>query len=156
MDVCGCGASSHQLDYLNGYATLALARREGCELVDLGIVPDRLAETAAGVRRAREVGADILVTFGGASVGDYDLVREALAAEGLALSFWKVGPAPRVANDAWPIRPHACSRPAGQSGLGLCVRGAVSPSAHSAARGSQRCRAGARDGAAGPRSTGKR
>jgi len=79
-----------QIVYSNGYATLALARREGCEVVDLGIVPDRLAETAAGVRRAREVGADILVTSGGASVGDYDLVREALAAEGLALSFWKV------------------------------------------------------------------
>jgi molybdopterin molybdotransferase len=42
------------------------------------------------VRRARELGADILVTSGGASVGEYDLVREALAAEGLALSFWKV------------------------------------------------------------------
>ena len=79
-----------QIVYSNGYATLALARGEGCEVVDLGIVPDRLAETAAGVRRAREVGADILVTSGGASVGDYDLVREALAAEGLALSFWKV------------------------------------------------------------------
>ncbi|MFL6824731.1 MAG: gephyrin-like molybdotransferase Glp [Xanthobacteraceae bacterium] len=79
-----------QIVYSNGYATLALARGEGCEVVDLGIVPDRLAETAAGVRRAREVGADILVTSGGASVGDYDLVREALAVEGLALSFWKV------------------------------------------------------------------
>jgi molybdopterin molybdotransferase len=79
-----------QIVYSNGYATMALARREGCEVIDLGIAPDRLAETAAGVRRAREVGADILVTSGGASVGDYDLVREALAAEGLALSFWKV------------------------------------------------------------------
>ncbi len=79
-----------QIVYSNGYATMALARREGCEVVDLGIVPDRLAETAAGVRRAREVGTDILVTSGGASIGDYDLVREALAAEGLALSFWKV------------------------------------------------------------------
>src|SRR5512132_1076934 len=79
-----------QIVYSNGYATLALARREGCEVVDLGIVPDRLAETAAGVRRARDNGGDILVTSGGASVGAYDLVREALAAEGLALSFWKV------------------------------------------------------------------
>ncbi|PWT89016.1 MAG: molybdopterin molybdenumtransferase MoeA, partial [Proteobacteria bacterium] len=35
-------------------------------------------------------GADILVTSGGASVGDYDLVQKALAAEGLVLSFWKV------------------------------------------------------------------
>jgi len=79
-----------QIVYSNGYATMAVARREGCEVLDLGIAPDRVAETAAGVRRAREVGADILVTSGGASVGEYDLVREALAAEGLALSFWKV------------------------------------------------------------------
>jgi molybdopterin molybdotransferase len=79
-----------EIVYSNGYATMALARREGCEVVDLGIVPDRLPETVAAVRRARDVGADILVTSGGASVGDYDLVQKALAAEGLALSFWKV------------------------------------------------------------------
>jgi molybdopterin molybdotransferase len=79
-----------EIVYSNGYATMALARREGCEVMDLGIVPDRLAETAAAVRRARDLGADLLVTSGGASVGDYDLVQKALAAEGLALSFWKV------------------------------------------------------------------
>jgi molybdopterin molybdotransferase len=79
-----------EIVYSNGYATMALARGEGCEVLDLGIVPDRLAETAAAVRRARDLGADILVTSGGASVGDYDLVQKALAAEGLALSFWKV------------------------------------------------------------------
>jgi molybdopterin molybdotransferase len=79
-----------EIVYSNGYATMALARREGCEVVDLGIVPDRLAETMAAVRRGRDLGVDILVTSGGASVGDYDLVQRALAAEGLALSFWKV------------------------------------------------------------------
>jgi molybdopterin molybdotransferase len=79
-----------EIVYSNGYATMALARREGCEVADLGIVPDRLAETTAAVRRARDIGADILVTSGGASVGDYDLVQKALAAEGLELSFWKV------------------------------------------------------------------
>jgi molybdopterin molybdotransferase len=79
-----------EIVYSNGYATMALARREGCEVIDLGIAPDRLDETAAAVRRARDLGADILVTSGGASVGDYDLVQKALAAEGLALSFWKV------------------------------------------------------------------
>ena len=42
------------------------------------------------MRRARDGGADILVTTGGASVGDYDLVQRALAAEGLELSFWRV------------------------------------------------------------------
>ena len=79
-----------EIVYSNGYATMALARREGCETIDLGIAPDRLEETAAAVRRARDLGADILVTSGGASVGDYDLVQKALAREGLALSFWKV------------------------------------------------------------------
>jgi molybdopterin molybdotransferase len=86
----GSKADVGEIVYSNGYATMALARREGCAIIDLGIVPDRLVETIAAVRRARELGADILVTSGGASVGDYDLVRNALAAEGLALSFWKV------------------------------------------------------------------
>jgi molybdopterin molybdotransferase len=79
-----------EIVYSNGFATMALMRAQGCEVIDLGIVPDRLAETAAAVRRARDAGADVLVTSGGASVGDYDLVQKALAAEGLALSFWKV------------------------------------------------------------------
>ena len=79
-----------QIVYSNGFALMALARREGAEIVDLGIVPDRLDDTIAAVRRGRELGADILLTTGGASVGDYDLVQKAFAAEGMALSFWKV------------------------------------------------------------------
>jgi len=79
-----------EIVYSNGFTTMALTRSEGCEVVDLGIVPDRLDDTIAAVRRAREAGADLLVTSGGASVGDHDLVQKALAAEGLALSFWKV------------------------------------------------------------------
>jgi len=86
----GSLAGIGEIVYSNGYATMALARREGCAIIDLGIVPDRLAETAAAVRRARELDADILVTSGGASVGDHDLVRNALTTEGLELSFWKV------------------------------------------------------------------
>ena len=79
-----------EIVYSNGYATMAMARGEGCEVIDLGIVPDRFDDTIAAVRRARDAGADLLVTSGGASVGDYDLVQKALAAEGLALSFWRV------------------------------------------------------------------
>src|SRR3954471_9008483 len=100
-----------EIVYSNGFATMALARREGCEVIDLGIVPDRLAETAAAVRRARDSGADILVTSGGASVGDYDLVQKALATEGLALSFWKVA--------LRPGRPMMHGRLAGMHVLGL-------------------------------------
>jgi molybdopterin molybdotransferase len=74
----------------NSFALAALARAEGAEVADLGIVADRLDDTVAAVRRARAFDADILVTTGGASVGDYDLVQQAFAAEGMELSFWKL------------------------------------------------------------------
>jgi molybdopterin molybdotransferase len=76
--------------YSNGYSIIPLARREGCDTVDLGIVADRVEDTVTAVREARDQLADILVTTGGASVGDYDLVQRALATEGLRMSFWKV------------------------------------------------------------------
>jgi molybdopterin molybdotransferase len=79
-----------QIIYSNGYALMALASDEGAAVEQLGIVPDRLDDTVAAVRRARSLGADVLVTTGGASVGDYDLVQKAFAAEGMSLSFWKV------------------------------------------------------------------
>jgi molybdopterin molybdotransferase len=90
----GTDAGPGQIVYSNGFATIALAAREGCEIVDLGIAPDRLPETVAAIGRASQSGADILVTSGGASVGDYDLVQQALAGEGLALSFWKIAMRP--------------------------------------------------------------
>jgi molybdopterin molybdotransferase len=74
----------------NTLALTALARAEGAEVIDLGIVGDRLDDTVKAVRAARERGADILVTSGGASVGDYDLVQSAFVAEGMDLSFWKL------------------------------------------------------------------
>ena len=74
----------------NTFACAALARAEGAEAMDFGIVADRLDDTVAAIRRAREYGADILVTSGGASVGEYDLVLKAFAAEGMELSFWKL------------------------------------------------------------------
>ncbi|MDP5278186.1 molybdopterin molybdotransferase MoeA [Sphingomonas sp. DG1-23] len=57
------------------------------ELLDLGILPDRreVLETAF-----RAVDADLLVTSGGASVGDHDLVRPALEAAGATIDFWRI------------------------------------------------------------------
>ncbi|MHC2619020.1 molybdopterin molybdotransferase [Bradyrhizobium huanghuaihaiense] len=83
-----------QIVYSNGYALHALARQEGADTVDLGVAADTLEATAAGIRRARESGADILITSGGASVGDHDLVQQALKAEGIAMSFWKIAMRP--------------------------------------------------------------
>lgn len=79
-----------EIIYSNGFALMALARAEGAEVIDLGIVPDQVEATVAAIRKARASEADILLTSGGASVGDYDLVQKGLAAEGLVLSFWKV------------------------------------------------------------------
>jgi len=83
-----------QIVYSNGYALRALARAEGADTVDLGVAADTMEATTAGIRRAREAGADILVTTGGASVGDHDLVKGALEAEKVAIAFWKIAMRP--------------------------------------------------------------
>lgn len=79
-----------EIVYSNGLALQALARNEGALVTDLGIVPDMVDATTDAIRRARDSGADVLVTTGGASVGDYDLMQRGLKAEGLGLSFWRV------------------------------------------------------------------
>ena len=83
-----------QIVYSNGYALRAQARAEGAETIDLGIAADTVEATTQGIRRAREVGADILITTGGASVGDHDLVKQSLEAEGVAIAFWKIAMRP--------------------------------------------------------------
>ena len=83
-----------QIVYSNGYALRALARQEGAETIDLGIAADTVEATTAGIRRARDSGADILITTGGASVGDHDLVKQSLEAEGVAMAFWRIAMRP--------------------------------------------------------------
>jgi molybdopterin molybdotransferase len=83
-----------QIVYSNGYALRALARAEGAETVDLGIAADTVEATTLGIRRARDASADILITTGGASVGDHDLVKQSLEAEGVAMAFWRIAMRP--------------------------------------------------------------
>ena len=83
-----------QIVYSNGYALRALARAEGAETIDLGIAADTVEATTHGIRRARDSGADILITTGGASVGDHDLVKQSLEAEGVAMAFWRIAMRP--------------------------------------------------------------
>ena len=78
----------------NTYAIGAYAEAAGAEVIDLGIAGDTFAAIEAGIRAAREAGADVLVTLGGASVGDHDLVQTALANEGMELGFWKIAMRP--------------------------------------------------------------
>jgi len=90
----GSNVGPGQIVYSNGFALGALIRHEGADLADLGIVPDHLDATVAAIGRARGWGADVLVTAGGASVGEYDLVQQALTSLGLELAFWKVAVRP--------------------------------------------------------------
>lgn len=78
----------------NTYAVAAMARAAGGETTDLGIARDDLAHTRAAIEQARKGGADILVTLGGASVGDHDLVQEALTGAGMTLGFWRIAMRP--------------------------------------------------------------
>ncbi len=83
-----------QIVYSNGYALRALARAEGADVIDLGIAADTLEATQAAIRQARDLGVDLLVTTGGASAGDHDLVKGALEAEGTTIAFWKIAMRP--------------------------------------------------------------
>ncbi|MFC5385969.1 gephyrin-like molybdotransferase Glp [Aquamicrobium segne] len=74
----------------NTYGIAACARSVGADVLDLGIAPDRKDALSARVKQAMEAGADVLVTSGGASVGDHDIVREVLSTEGMILDFWKI------------------------------------------------------------------
>ena len=62
------------------------------EINDIGIVADTLDALIIAIKKAAN--ADIIVTSGGASVGDHDLVRPALIAAGATLDFWKVAMRP--------------------------------------------------------------
>lgn len=78
----------------NTYGVALIARKAGARTLDLGIAPDDRDAIAAAIDRALEAGADIIVTSGGASVGDHDLVRDVLAAKGGELDFWKIAMRP--------------------------------------------------------------
>ena len=90
----GSNPGPGQIVYSNGYALRALARQEGAETIDLGIATDTEEATTRGIRRARDSGADILITTGGASVGDHDLVKQSLEAEGVTIAFWRIAMRP--------------------------------------------------------------
>jgi molybdopterin molybdotransferase len=90
----GVTPGAGQIVYSNGYALRALARAEGADTIDLGIAADTVEATTAGIRRAREANADILITTGGASVGDHDLVKRSLETEGVTIAFWRIAMRP--------------------------------------------------------------
>lgn len=83
----GTVATEAQLPESNRLLLSALLADMPVEIVDLGILPDRL-EVLRDAFAAVE--ADLLITTGGASVGDHDLVRPALEAAGAEIDFWRI------------------------------------------------------------------
>ncbi|WP_417448956.1 gephyrin-like molybdotransferase Glp [Kordiimonas sp.] len=70
----------------------ALLNDAGAICMYIGQAGDSLKSLQAAIKKAK--GADILITLGGASVGDKDLMQQALSAEGMTLDFWKVAMRP--------------------------------------------------------------
>jgi molybdopterin molybdotransferase len=82
-----------QIRNINSYTNAAQVLRWGGEPLMLGIARDRSAELSARMHAALEQGADMVVTSGGVSAGDFDLVKRVLAREG-QMDFWWVNMKP--------------------------------------------------------------
>lgn len=73
----------------NGIALSAMARRASASVTRTESCPDDAAEATKRIGAALDA-SDVVVTVGGVSVGDYDVVRPALEAAGVTLDFYKV------------------------------------------------------------------
>lgn len=78
----------HQISSSNSFTLAAMIESWGGQAVDLGIALDEPAALAARLDAAQ--GLDLLVTSGGASVGEHDLVQSVAGERGLELDFWKI------------------------------------------------------------------
>ncbi|MBB3657172.1 molybdopterin molybdotransferase [Rhizobium sp. BK650] len=78
----------------NTFGVAALARKAGADVLDLGIVPDDKTRITAAIDKARNAKVDVIVTLGGASVGDHDLVQATLIEAGMQLDFWRIAMRP--------------------------------------------------------------
>ncbi len=105
----GMKPTADQIVSSNSHAIAAMAQHLGADVVNFGIVPDNLKATERAIARASK--ADILLTTGGASVGDHDYVQEALKNSGVKIDFWKIA--------MRPGKPFMYGRRKGQHVLGL-------------------------------------
>ncbi|WP_421592463.1 gephyrin-like molybdotransferase Glp [Shinella sp. M27] len=90
----GTPPGASQIIASNTYGVSAIARASGAEIIDLGIVGDDKKAILEAVQRALALDIDVLVTLGGASVGDFDLVQPVLGEAGMELDFWRIAMRP--------------------------------------------------------------
>jgi molybdopterin molybdotransferase len=84
--------SAHAVPASNGAMLAAMAAQFASGVERIGPVPDRLDLLVAALERASA--ADVIVTSGGASVGEHDLIRPALERWGATIAFWRVAMRP--------------------------------------------------------------
>lgn len=84
----GTAPAPYEIISSNSFALQAMLEAFGASVIDLGIAPDRPSALAERLAAAR--GLDLLVSTGGASVGEHDLVRRVGGEAGLTLDFWKI------------------------------------------------------------------
>ncbi len=84
--------SPHQIISSNGPGLVAAVEAFGAYAIDLGIVRDTQASLINALSKAD--GADLLITLGGASVGDHDIVQEVLKHQGVEIDFWRIAMRP--------------------------------------------------------------
>ncbi|WP_421579702.1 gephyrin-like molybdotransferase Glp [Shinella sp. M31] len=90
----GTPPGASQIIASNTYGVSAIARASGAEIIDLGIVGDDKPAILEAVQKALALDIDVLVTLGGASVGDFDLVQPVLGEAGMELDFWRIAMRP--------------------------------------------------------------
>ncbi|QEE43802.1 molybdopterin molybdotransferase MoeA [Rhizobium sp. WL3] len=90
----GTAPGPSQIIGSNTFGIAALAHDNGADVIDLGIVPDDRDLLLQAIEGARSSGAHVLVTLGGASVGDHDLVQSTLVSAGMELDFWRIAMRP--------------------------------------------------------------
>ncbi|SNZ07821.1 gephyrin-like molybdotransferase Glp [Cohaesibacter gelatinilyticus] len=86
--------AADQIISSNNFGVAGQAEQVGAETLNLGIAKDQKDAIAAKIKEAQDWGADILVTIGGASVGDHDLVQDVLTEAGMDLNFWRIAMRP--------------------------------------------------------------
>ena len=89
----GAKPRADQIFSSNTFALEAMLKSWGAETINLGIIKDSLKSTASAIARALK-SSDLLVTTGGASVGDHDFVQAALKQTGFKIGFWKIAMRP--------------------------------------------------------------
>ena len=84
--------SPHQIISSNGPGIVAAVEAFGASAIDLGIARDTPASLTQALAGAE--GADLLITLGGASVGDHDIVQDILKQQGVEIDFWRIAMRP--------------------------------------------------------------